>query len=147
MPLEWLLLLLCPTLSDSMNCSMPGFSVLYINQTLLKFMLFESVMLSNHLILCHPLFLLSSIFLRIRIIRVVSSAYLRLLIFLLEILIQACDSSSVTFHMMYSAYKLNKQGDNIQYFSYTFPNLEPVNYSMSGSHCCFLTLTGFSGDR
>ena len=46
-------------------------------------------------------------------IRVVSSAYLRLLIFLQEILILACASSSQAFHMMYSAYKLNKQGDNI----------------------------------
>ena len=47
-------------------------------------------------------------------IRVVSSAYLRLLIFLLAILILACASSSPAFRMMYSAYKLNKQGDNIQ---------------------------------
>ena len=47
-------------------------------------------------------------------IRVVSSAYLRLLIFLLEILIPACASSSPAFLMMYSEYKLNKQGDNIQ---------------------------------
>ena len=39
-------------------------------------------------------------------IRVVSSAYLILLIFLPEMLIQACDSSSQAFHMMYSAYKL-----------------------------------------
>ena len=30
------------------------------------------------------------------------------------ILIPACVSSSPTFLMMYSAYKLNKQGDNIQ---------------------------------
>ena len=42
-------------------------------------------------------------------IRVVSSAYLRLLIFLPEILIPACVSSSPAFLMMYSAYKLNKQ--------------------------------------
>ena len=35
-------------------------------------------------------------------IRVVSSAYLRLLIFLLAILIPACASSSMAFHMMYS---------------------------------------------
>ena len=41
-------------------------------------------------------------------IRVVSSAYLRLLIFLPEILIPACASSSLAFHMMYSAYKWNK---------------------------------------
>ena len=46
--------------------------------------------------------------------RVGSSEYLRLLIFLLAILIPACASSSQAFHMMYSAYKLNKQGDNIQ---------------------------------
>ena len=43
-----------------------------------------------------------------------SSAYLRLLIFLLAILILACASSSPVFLMMYSAYKLNKQGDNVQ---------------------------------
>ena len=36
-------------------------------------------------------------------IRVVSSAYLKLLIFLLAILIPACASSSLAFHMMYSA--------------------------------------------
>ena len=45
---------------------------------------------------------------------VVSSAYLRVLIFLPAILIPACASSSPAFHLMYSAYKLNKQGDNIQ---------------------------------
>ena len=47
-------------------------------------------------------------------IRVVSPAYLRMLIFLLEILFLACDSSSLAFHTIYSTYKLNKQGDNIQ---------------------------------
>ena len=46
-------------------------------------------------------------------IRVVSSAYLRLLIFLPAILIPACPSSSPVFLMMCSVYKLNKQGDNI----------------------------------
>ena len=40
-------------------------------------------------------------------IRVVSSAFLRLLIFLPEILIPACDLCSLAFHMMYSAYKLS----------------------------------------
>ena len=40
--------------------------------------------------------------------------------------------------MIYSAYKLNKQGDNIV-LTYFFPNLEPVHCSMSGSNCCFLT--------
>ena len=43
-----------------------------------------------------------------------ASAYLRLLIFLLAILISACDSSSPAFCMMYTADKLHKQGDNIQ---------------------------------
>ena len=46
-------------------------------------------------------------------IRVVSSAYLRLLIFLPASLIPACVSSSPAFLMMYPTYKLNKQGDNI----------------------------------
>ena len=54
-------------------------------------------------------------------IKVVSSAYLRLLIFLLEILIPAYASSSPVFRMMYSAYKLNKQGDNIQPWCIPFP--------------------------
>ena len=54
-------------------------------------------------------------------IRVVSSAYRRLLIFLLAILIPACASSSPVFLIMYSAYKLNKQGDNIQPWCTTFP--------------------------
>ena len=47
-------------------------------------------------------------------IRVVVSAYLRLLIFLPAILIPACASTSPTFLMKYSAYKINNQGDNIQ---------------------------------
>jgi len=54
-------------------------------------------------------------------IRVVSSAYLRLLIFLQSILIPACASFSPAFHMMYSAYKLNKQGGNIQPWRTSFP--------------------------
>ena len=54
-------------------------------------------------------------------IRVVSSAYLRLLIFLLAILIPTYSSSSQAFHMMYSTYKLNKQGHNIQPWFTPFP--------------------------
>ena len=54
-------------------------------------------------------------------IKVVLSAYLRLLIFLLAILIPAYASSSPVFLMMYSAYKLNKQGDNIQPWRTPFP--------------------------
>ena len=51
-------------------------------------------------------------------ISVVSSVYsdyrFRLFIFLLAVLIPACASSSLAFHMTYSACKLSKQGDNIQ---------------------------------
>ena len=54
-------------------------------------------------------------------IRVVSSEYLRLLIFLLSILIPAFDSSSPAFCMMYPAYRLSKQGDNIQSWHTPFP--------------------------
>ena len=46
--------------------------------------------------------------------QLLASAYLRLLIFLLAILIPAGASSSTAFLMMYSAYELNRQGDNIQ---------------------------------
>ena len=56
-------------------------------------------------------------------IRMVSSAYLRLLIFLPAVLIPACASSSLAFCMMYSAYKLNKQSDNIQPWRTPFPVL------------------------
>ena len=47
-------------------------------------------------------------------ISMVPSAYLKLLIFLLSVLIPVCDSTSQAFHMIYSAYKLKMQGDNIQ---------------------------------
>ena len=54
---------------------------------------------------------------------VVSSAYLRLLMFLPAILIPAYASSSLAFCMMYSACKLNKQGDKIQPWHTPFPIL------------------------
>ena len=65
----------------------------------------------------------------------VSSAYLRLLIFLPVILISA------VLHPAWNlvAFKLNKQGDNIQPWCNFFPYLEPVCCSMSSSNCCFLT--------
>ena len=47
-------------------------------------------------------------------IRILSSAYLILLIFLPEILTPTYASSSPAFCMIYFAYKLNKQDDNIQ---------------------------------
>ena len=54
-------------------------------------------------------------------IRVASSAYLQLLIFLLAILIPACDSSRLTFNMMYTACKLPKQDGNIQPWHTSLP--------------------------
>ena len=46
--------------------------------------------------------------------------------------------SSLAVRMMYSAYKLNKQGEYTA-FMYSFPNLKPVCCSISNSNCCFLT--------
>ena len=56
-------------------------------------------------------------------IRAVSSASLRLLLFLPAILIPAWDLSSLVCHMLYSAYKLNKQVDTIQLCYTSLPNL------------------------
>ena len=83
-------------------------------QSLPKLMSIESVMPSNHLILCRPLFLLPSIFPSIRVFSNESSLCIRwpdlmLMIFFPAILIPAYASSSPAFLMMYSAYKLNKQ--------------------------------------
>ena len=50
-------------------------------------------------------------------IRVLSSVYLRLLMFLLPVLIPACNSSSLAVLVMCSAYRLNKQGDRKLIFS------------------------------
>ena len=63
-------------------------------------------------------------------IRVVSSAYLKLLIFLWHILISTCNSSSQAFLNMYSAYRLNKQGDNRQpcHTSFSILNQSVVPY-------------------
>ena len=72
-------------------------------------------------------------------IRVVSSAYLRFLIFLLAILIPVCASCSPAFQTMYSAYKLNKQGDSIQPWRTPFPIWNQSCCSMFSSNCGFLT--------
>ena len=57
----------CLTLCDPMDCSMPGFPVRHQLRSLPKLMSIEAMMRSNHLILCHPLLLLSSIFPSIRV--------------------------------------------------------------------------------
>ena len=55
-----------PTLCNPMDCSTPGFPVHHQLHEL-KLMSIESVMPSNHLILCYPLLLLLSIFPSIRV--------------------------------------------------------------------------------
>ena len=56
-------------------------------------------------------------------IRVVSYAYMRLLLFLSVVLTPACNSSSPPFLRIYSAYKLNKQNGNVQPRVTLFPIL------------------------
>ena len=57
----------CPTLCHSMNCSTPGFLVLHYLPEFAQTQVRESVMPSNHLIFCHFLLLLPSIFPSIRV--------------------------------------------------------------------------------
>ena len=75
-------------------------------------------------------------------VKVVSSAYLRLLIFLLAILIPACELSSLAFCMMYSVYKLNKQSNNVQFCHTLFPIL-----NQSVAPCPILTVASWSAHR
>ena len=72
----------------------------------------------------------------------VSSAYLMLLLFLPAILIPACASSSLAFRMMYSACKLNKQGDNIQPWCTPFPT-----WNQSVVPCPVLTVASWPAYR
>ena len=57
----------CPTLCDSMDGSMPGLPVDHQLLSLLKLMFINSVVPTNHLILCHPLLQLTSLFPNIRV--------------------------------------------------------------------------------
>ena len=75
-------------------------------------------------------------------IKVVSSAYLRLLIFLLAILIPACASSSLAFLIMYSAYTLNKQWDNMQPWRTPF-----LIWNQSVVPCPVLTVASWRAHR
>ena len=75
-------------------------------------------------------------------IKVVSSAYLRLLTFLPAILIPDCDSSSLAFHMMYSTYKLNKHSENIQPWHSPFPI-----WTQSIVPCLVLTVASWAAYR
>ena len=71
-------------------------------------------------------------------ITMVLSAYLRLLVFLPAILIPVCASSSPVFLMMCSAYKLNKQGDNIQPWHTPFPI-----WNLSVVPCAYFHVTSY----
>ena len=57
----------CPALCDPMDCSTPGLPVHHQLPEFTQLMSIDSVMPSNHLILCCPLLLLSSIFPSIRV--------------------------------------------------------------------------------
>ena len=57
----------CLTLCDPVNCSTPVLPVITNSQSSSKLLSIESVMPSSHLILCHPLLLLPSIFPSIRV--------------------------------------------------------------------------------
>ena len=57
----------CLTLCDPRNCSTPGLPVHHNSWSLPKLMSIETVMPSNHLILCRPLLLPPSIFPSIRV--------------------------------------------------------------------------------
>ena len=69
----------------------------------------------------------------------VSFAHLRLLIFLPEILISTCESSSLALCMMYSVYKLKKQNDNVQPWCTPFPILNHSVVPCQSCNCCFWT--------
>ena len=62
-----LIVQLGPTHCNPMDCSTWGFSVYHQFHSLLKLMSIKSVMISNHLVLCQPLLLLSLIFPSIRV--------------------------------------------------------------------------------
>ena len=69
---------LCPTLCNPMCCSTIGFPALHLSPGLLKHKSIESVMPSNHLILCHPLLLPSLFPCQIRVFSNGSSPNIRL---------------------------------------------------------------------
>ena len=67
----------CLTLRDPMNCGTPHLPVHHQLSEPAKLMSIESVMLSSHLILCHPLLLLPSIFPSIRVFSNESALHIR----------------------------------------------------------------------
>ena len=102
------------TVSPSTNHEVMGLDAMILVFWMLSFMPVFSLSSYTFIKMFFSSSLLSAI-------RVVSSAYLRLLIFPPVILIPPCASSSLAFHMMNTAYELNKQGDNIQPYHTPFP--------------------------
>ena len=92
----------CPTLRDPMDCSLPGSSIHGIFQA----RVLECVAIAFSKRPSSSSVLSAN--------RVVSSAYLRLLMFLLHILIPVCNFPSLVFLMMCSACRLNKQSNGRQ---------------------------------
>ena len=68
---------LCPAVCYHMDCSTPGFPALHCLPSLLKLMTFESVMLSNHLILSLFLLLLPSVLPSFRVFSKNSALFIR----------------------------------------------------------------------
>ena len=68
---------MCVTLCNPMDCSMPAPLFFTVSRSFLKLMSIESVMLSNHLILYYPHFLLLLIFPIIRVFSNVSALCIR----------------------------------------------------------------------
>ena len=136
----------CPTLCDPMeprkikSITVTNFSpsicyevmgpeAMILNVWMLSF---KPGLLLSSFTLIKKLFSFSSLYA----IRVVSSPYLRFLMFLPVILwFQLVDSSSLTFCIVYSVNRIKIYTALL----YSFPNFEPVSCSMSSSNCCFLT--------
>ena len=68
---------MCPTLCDPRDCNTPCLPVHHQLSEFTPIMFIESVMPSNHLILCRPLLLLPSIFPSIRVFSNESTLYIR----------------------------------------------------------------------
>ena len=64
-------------LRDLKDCSMPGFSVLHHLPEVVQTCVTESVMPFNHLVLCHPLLFLNSIFPSMRVFSNESALHVR----------------------------------------------------------------------
>ena len=79
--------------------------------------------------------------------RMMPSAYLMLFIFLPAILIPACASSKPAFYMIYSAFKLNKQGDNIQPWCTHFLIWKSLLFNVQFQLLLLDRHTDFSGGR